>query len=139
MMVKRNFSQRFHNQRFHSKGFTLIEVMVALLIVGVALSAMLVRIQGFIGSTIYLREKTLASWVALNQLELVKLTNQATYQLLEGEVSGDAEMANRQWVWTINPIETEAQGYQQLQVSVALAEFPEDSLVAITGIIDSHY
>ena len=129
MIVKRN----------SGKGFTLIEVMVALLIVGVALSAMLVRIQGFIDNTIYLREKTLASWVALNQLDLLKLTNQTTYQLLEGKVSGEAEMADRQWLWMITPVETEAEGYQQLQISVALAELPDDTLVTVTGIIDSHY
>ena len=122
-----------------TSGFTLIEVMVALLIVGVALSAMLVRIQGFIDNSAYLRDKTLASWVALNELELVRLANQADHSLLEDNLNGEAELANRQWVWRIEPEKTEAEGFQQITVMVADADDEENWLITLTGYLDYYY
>jgi len=122
-----------------ARGFTLIEVMIALLVVAVALSAMLVRIQGIIDNTAYLRDKTLASWVALNQLELVRLTNQANSSLVEKDMTGVEEMANRRWVWRIEPEQTEAEGFQQITVKVADAEDADNWLVSLNAYLDSYY
>jgi general secretion pathway protein I len=49
-------------------GFTLIEVLVALAIVAIGMAAVLGALSSSGGTIIYLHDKTLAEWVALNHI-----------------------------------------------------------------------
>lgn len=120
-------------------GFTLVEVMVALLIVAVAISALLFQMMSNIDNTAYLRDKTIAHWVALNQLELVYLENQKTDLLIDRERRGREEMAGRDWFWRIKPVQSLADGFVQLQVSVRLDDTDESAIVTVMGLIDSYH
>lgn len=120
-------------------GFTLVEVMVALLIVAVAISALLFQMMSNIDNTAYLRDKTIAHWVALNQLELVYLENQNTNLLIDRERRGSEKMAGREWFWRIKPLQSLADGFVQLQVTVRLSEDEESSIVTVMGLIDSYH
>lgn len=122
-----------------TSGFTLVEVMVAMLIVAVAISSLLFQMTSTIDNTAYLRDQTIAQWVALNQLELVYLENQQTNTLLEKERSGSEIMAGREWYWRIKPIQTAADGFLQLEVSVRAAANDETSVVTVTGMIDQFH
>ncbi len=122
-----------------SRGFTLVEVMVALVIVATAISALLVQIMGNVDNTAYLRDKTIAHWVALNQLELAYLENQHTNKFIDRERSGSEEMAGREWYWQIKPKKTAAEGFLQLEVSVRADENDESSLVVVMGLIDQFH
>jgi len=51
----------------HDSGFTLVEVLVALMIVAMALAALMVAVSGTARTSGYLRDKTLAQWMALNR------------------------------------------------------------------------
>ena len=51
-----------------ARGFTLVEVMVAMAIVAVALPALLFSLYQQLDGTEYLRDRTLASLVAANKL-----------------------------------------------------------------------
>ncbi|MFT5692890.1 MAG: general secretion pathway protein I [Oceanicoccus sp.] len=120
-------------------GFTLVEVMVALLIVAVAISALLFQMMSNIDNTAYLRDKTIAHWVALNQLELVYLENQNSNQLIDRERRGSEEMVGRDWFWRIKPVQSLADGFVQLQVSVRLDDTEESAIVTVMGLIDSYH
>ncbi|MFT5335623.1 MAG: general secretion pathway protein I, partial [Halioglobus sp.] len=61
-----------------SKGFTLIEVMVALAVVAVALPALMLTLNQQIDGTAYIRDKSLANIVAANKLEEIRLIAKAT-------------------------------------------------------------
>ena len=56
-----------------ARGFTLVEVMVALAIVAIALPALLMALYQQIDDTAYLRDKTLAYMVAENKLAEIRL------------------------------------------------------------------
>jgi general secretion pathway protein I len=56
------------------QGFTLVEVLVALVVVALGLAALMVAVQGAARTSGYLRDKTLAQWVALNRIAEVRLT-----------------------------------------------------------------
>lgn len=56
-----------------SRGFTLIEVLVAMTIIAVALMASLRAAASLTDSALVLRDHTLAQWSAENQLALVRI------------------------------------------------------------------
>jgi general secretion pathway protein I len=56
-----------------ARGFTLVEVLVALMVVAMGLAALMVAVSGTARSSGYLRDKTLAQWIALNRLTEVRL------------------------------------------------------------------
>lgn len=120
-------------------GFTLVEVMVALMIVAVAVSALLFQIMHNLDHAAYLRDKTLAHWVALNQLEYARIANQQSNQLPQREQSGEVAMASRQWQWRSVPKKTAAEGFIQLQIVVADSRDPDHPLATVTGLLDSFH
>jgi general secretion pathway protein I len=81
------------------KGFTLVEVMVALAVVAVSLPALMLALNQQIDGTAYMRDKSLANIVAANKLEEIRLIAKSTRKLPSGEGSGVRELADRQWYW----------------------------------------
>jgi general secretion pathway protein I len=116
-------------------GFTLIEVLVALAIVAIGMAALMTALTSSASTTSYMRDKTLAEWVALNQIEAVRLKLQRPQK---GESDGDAEMAGRKWKWHQEVMETEVKGIMRIDVSAKPAEIGGDAnwyatVSAITG------
>jgi general secretion pathway protein I len=107
-----------------SRGFTLIEVLVALAIVTVGMAALLSALSSSADSTGYLRDKTLAEWVALNRIEEVRLAT----QLPEKKKSdGTAELAGRKWKWQQEVQDTTVAGILRVDVRVKPEEVAGDS------------
>ena len=77
-----------------SRGFTLIEVLVALMVVAMGLSALMIAVSGTARTSGYLRDKTLAQWMALNRLSEVRL-NLIKYG--QNTDTGEISFANRTW------------------------------------------
>ena len=86
------------------RGFTLLEVMVALLIVATALPALLTLVMAQMDGAAHIREKTYGMWIAENQLTRLSLLNNKanfpTYKLPEKD-SGRTEMMGLQWQWQV--------------------------------------
>jgi general secretion pathway protein I len=78
-------------------GFTLIEVLVALAIVTVGMAALLGTLSSAAGTTAYLQDKTLAEWIALNQVSTMRLSAQVPSK---GDSEGEVDYANRKWKWS---------------------------------------
>ena len=57
-------------------GFTLIEVMVALTIIAISLGALLSTSGTQANSVAYLKQKTLAHWVAVNELTELRMAKE---------------------------------------------------------------
>jgi general secretion pathway protein I len=80
-----------------ARGFTLIEVLVALVIVAFGVGAVLAALSSSAVNVSALREKTLAQWVALNRIADVRLNLQAPQT---GTTEGDVRnFANGDWHW----------------------------------------
>jgi type II secretion system protein I len=105
-------------------GFTLIEVLVALAIVALGMAALMSALTSSANTTVFMRDKTLAEWVALNQIEAVRL---ALQRPTKGDTDGDAEMAGRKWKWHQEVMETEVKGIMRVDVSVKPSEVAGDN------------
>lgn len=120
-------------------GFTLIEVLVALMITAVALPALLTLVITQMDSAGTVRETSYAYWVAENEMNRYKLLQQLKrqqalpdYNLPEKE-TGEATNLGLQWRWqfTSKEMDTlEVKGFKRLEVAVWSAETPE----SVTGI-----
>lgn len=102
-------------------GFTLVEVLVALAIVTLGMAALLTALGSSADSISYLRDKTLAEWVALNRLAEVRL---AVQRPTKGKTEGETEMAGEKWKWAQEVTETEIKGILRIDVSARPASAP---------------
>lgn len=78
-----------------ASGFTLIEVLVALAIFAVAVASLSGAIQNNVKNATYLKNKTVAHWIASNKM--VELLQTGKYPPLTDRVD-KVEYAGREWV-----------------------------------------
>ncbi len=80
-----------------ARGFTLIEVMVALMIVALAMGALLETLSVSAGNISALRDKTVAEWIALNKIADVRLAlNFPPIGTTQGDI---ADCSHGTWHW----------------------------------------
>ena len=96
-------------------GFTLLEVMIALLVITLGMGAVIVTTGESAWKSSHLRESTIASWVAYNEIALYRAKR------VWGTVtkrSGEAEMANVEWKWEMELTETDDPSLRRMDVEV---------------------
>ena len=112
-------------------GFTLIEVMVALLILASGMLAAILSVSQAASNGGYLRERTMAHWIAMNRLTEARLQKNAPPI---SKTSDEVEMGGRKWKWTMNVTQTQVETMRRIDVEVRPVEAPENSrLASITG------
>lgn len=79
-----------------ARGFTLVEVLVAVAVLAIAMAAIIQTMARQANNAGYLREKTIALWVAHNQLAEMQLKEQVPDV---GKTDGEAEMSGVKWKW----------------------------------------
>ncbi len=119
-------------QRFIS-GFTLIEIMVALAIITITLGAIIENTTAANINAQYLRDKTIASWIGMNQISLIRAKRQWSSATSK---SGEVEMAGQQWEWKINFVKTldETPNFRKLKVQVFKLD-DEKPIVKMSGYL----
>jgi general secretion pathway protein I len=114
-----------------TSGFTLIEVMVALMVVALGMTAVIQAVGDTASNSSYLREKTIAHWIAMNKLTEVRLLPTAPKI---AKTSDDIEMAGRNWRWTMDVQATPVETVRRIDVTVRAKEAGEKtSLASVTG------
>ncbi len=112
-------------------GFTLLEVMIALLVLAIGVGAV-INTTGESGwKATQLKQKTIASWVAQNQIALYRAKRTWSDR---SSRSGTEEMANAEWDWRMSISKTDDPSLRRIDVDVYLKG--EDGVKAsITGFI----
>jgi len=117
-------------------GFTLIEVLVALAIVAIGMAAVLSTLTSSARTVVYMRDKTLANWVALNHIAEQRLLPNIP-QL--GNTEGDLEFAGQKYHWRQEVVQTAVQGMVRMDVHVRPADVKGDEksgwYVTMSGIM----
>ena len=94
-------------------GFTLLEVLIALAIVAMSAGALLGTITSSASNVIYLKDKTLAEWVAMNRLTEIRIAQQIPSP---GKRTGSAEMGGQRWQWEEEVAELPIKGMLRIDV-----------------------
>ena len=115
------------SQHHQQRGFTLIEVVVALIVVSLGMLAVIETVGGTARNAGYLRDKTVAHWVAMNKLTEVRLLPNAPGI---DKSSDEVKMAGREWRWTMEVKQTPVESIRRIDISVRPAEAPEKSSMA---------
>jgi general secretion pathway protein I len=108
-----------------ARGFTLLEVLVALAIVAMSVGALLGTVTSSASNVIYLKDKTLAGWVALNRLAEVRIDKDFPGK---GKRTGNSVMGGTRWEWEEEVIELPIKGMFRIDVRAhSTGEFVDDS------------
>ena len=107
----------------HSAGFTLLEVLVALVIVGTALGASLRAVGSLTQNSSDLRTAMMATWSAENRLSQIRLAHE--WPAL-GQRSFDCPQGELQLVCEENVFATPNPFFRRVEVSVFDAKNPDD-------------
>ena len=114
-----------------SQGFTLIEVIVALVVVSLGMLGVITAVSQTASNSGYLRDKTLAHWIAMNRLTEVRLQKSAP---AVDKSSDEVEMGNRRWKWTMNVTQTPVETIRRIEITVRPEGAKEgSSLASVSG------
>ena len=113
-----------------SGGFTLLEVLVALTIIAIALGALLNTSGTQVSSTTYLKQKTLAHWVAVNELTQIQIAGEFPDL---GDQTGSTEMADHVWYWKRTTKQTEDEDAREVTFKVFVDDDYEEQVSTLVG------
>ena len=117
------------------RGFTLIEVLAALVIVALGMLGVIQAVTQTARNGTYLREKTLAHWVAMNVITEQRLQPSPPNT---SEASDEVELAGQRWRWTLTVTQTSVESMRRMDVAVRPADKPDgDPLAIVTGFYGS--
>jgi general secretion pathway protein I len=96
-------------------GFTLVEVLVALVVVALGLTALMVAVNGTARTSGFLRDKSLAQWIALNRLSEVRLN---TTKFGQNTDTGELDFGSRKWHYDTRYFDTSIASMKRVVVRV---------------------
>lgn len=100
-----------------SKGFTLIEILLALVILAISLTALLKATADNLHNTSRIKEKSIKHWVAMQAISAIQLRtvpvtiNQPTTQT--------TKMLGQTWYWQARVTPTFIKSMQQINITVS--------------------
>ncbi|WP_051711471.1 type II secretion system minor pseudopilin GspI [Andreprevotia chitinilytica] len=114
-------------------GFTLIEVLIALAVLAIALAAAMKAASGSIDTAETFRKRTLAGWVAQNQLN--EMNARGLFPDI-GSQEGTAEQAGEHFTWHIETGASPNLSFRRIEIKVfANNDKPGDKQYALATLI----
>ena len=114
------------------RGFTLLEVLIALTVFAITAAAMINGIAGSLAAQSHLERKAIAHWVAMNQLAETRLLS--TWPAV-GISDGSEEMAGHEWFWSRKIEETSDPKLRRVDIEVRAEREEESPLTRLAGFV----
>jgi general secretion pathway protein I len=115
-----------------TRGFTLLEVLVALVIVGTALGASLRAVGSLTQNSRDLRSSMMAAWSAENRLAQIRLGHEWPNI---GERSFECPQSDMPFICNEHVLATPNPLFRRVEVSVTEAEHPERQLIKMVQVV----
>ncbi len=115
-----------------SRGFTLIEVMLAMAVFAIAGLSLLSAASNNARNMGHLEDKMFANWVASNQLVAANLEKKWPPK---NNVKGEVELASRQWFWQQKVLKTTDKNMRAIVVEVRLHEEDKLAISSLTTYV----
>lgn len=125
-MIRRRADSSPHTSRA-AAGFTLIEVLAALVIVALGMLGVIEAVTQQARNGTYLREKTLAHWIAMNVVTEQRLQSAPPPV---ADSSDDLEFAGERWHWNMRVSQTQVDSLRRIDVTVRPASAKDDVVLA---------
>ena len=111
-------------------GFTLIELMVALAVLAIGMTAVLHSTSQAGHAGIFLKQKTIAHWVASNRAAELSVNKE---WLRPGTTTGTEIMAKQTWNWETEVKSTQVPELRLVTIRVSLDGEEKASLITFLG------
>ena len=115
------------------KGFTLLEVLIALSVLAIALGAIIQSVAATTNNIGYLRDRTFAHWVAMNKVAELQ-TGTGDWPPL-GNTDGTYELANYEWYWKVAVVEAGVKNIRRLEVEVRRDRDSKQALSSLVALM----
>lgn len=108
-----------------NRGFTLIEVLIALAIISIALVA-IIKVTGQSAlHTAHLRDKVAAHWVAMNVLARMQI---GLTPINNNDLNGEESMMGQEWHWQVKVAES-ALAFSRVEIKVMRKDRVYETLI----------
>ena len=115
-----------------AKGFTLLEVLVALLVLAVVMAGVMSFTTRHSMNTQYLRDRSIAHWVAMNELVRLQLRDELPDI---GTSTGEVSMAGRLWFWRQKIETTPNKVIRRISIEVSPRQDFEQALSSLSAFV----
>ncbi len=106
---------------------------MALAIVAFGMMAVNAQLGRFAATATYMKQKTLASWIATNKITELSLAAQWPDV---GDSDGQLEFADQEWFWQAEITQTELPNLRRVDVSVSLEADRDAVLHKVSGLLE---
>jgi general secretion pathway protein I len=113
-------------------GFTLLEVLVALVIIGLGMMAVFDQLNQMLMTAARLRDKTFANWIAVDRITELQVNGE--YPRV-GDRSDQIDMARAEWAYTIKISQVPNMELRRVDVTVSFVDTPQDILAEVAGFV----
>lgn len=111
----------------NARGFTLLEVLIALMVLATGLMALSGSMTEITRTQVSVKDRTFASMVAKYRLAELRLDNAWPS---EGVTRGDIQMLNKSWTWKQEVIKTTEPDLKRVEVSIAITDNDPDYFIS---------
>jgi general secretion pathway protein I len=101
------------------RGFTLVEVLIAMVVAALGIGALLTTISSSADTLARLRDMSFAQWIALNQIAALRLSGSRP---TVGVTQGSVDYAGGKWNWQQEVSDPGVDGILRVEVRVARQE-----------------
>ena len=98
-------------------GFTLIEVLIALVVIAIALTALLKATGEDVFITQRIKQKSIGHWVAMQGVSAVQLGLVSVN--LNQEITQVTKMLGQRWYWRVKLTPTTIKSMQQISITIS--------------------
>jgi general secretion pathway protein I len=118
--------------RSPARGFTLVEVLVALAVLAIALAAVMRAMAQAIDTTATLRQHEVALWVAQNRLVQHEMSQD--WPPVD-TTDGDADMGGRKWYWREQVSTTPEPKIRRIEITIRETADSKETVAKLVGYL----